>query len=653
MTFDDDGVWDVLGIAPTSDTSAIRRAYARRLKAIDVDRDPPAFMALREARDIALDEAAAGLHDGTTPDDLANAPAASGPAEEVAPAGRPAESAAAERAPDTVDHHLPAIERLLLAGEAGDAIEAAFIRHFEAMLADPRLDEIAFYDAVERRVAELLAHTIPRSDPVLEPVADRLGWMDRADQVGQLPVIAFLTDRVKELRLQAIAVDAGPSSPPLSPERASLEAPVVPPDPEQDDVERDLQAIWSLLFPADPDRPRPTLGADVERHFHAICADPRMAEIAFYSRIEQWFAEVLARSCPMSDPVIEPIATHFGWMDHADEVGQQPTIAFVTDRVKLIRFFDAVREKGHPLHSAWRELTKPASENSRRGMVGRKKVRELLSIIRTRYPALEQNLDWYRVQLWDSPAPAQTGVPWFLIVFGIISLIRVLASVNHDSGRPADYASQPPPAIRDVLVDARADLDVALKSLSQDSVGAAEAERHPAFYAELRNLWARDKADGKNRWDLTADLGDYLDARFDRVVDRAGYDDLVALARLRLAQAKEARDAGWEMCDDFFRGKNSNTPNSVLYRQQRRVIFFRILLSTADDKTAAPRERSFSISGETVDDAVRRAGMSRASFEQAIMDRGTPQARCTARIALYETALALPRDAGADLLPKL
>lgn len=42
-------MWDVLGLEPTSDPAAVRRAYAARLKGIDVDRDPAAFIRLREA----------------------------------------------------------------------------------------------------------------------------------------------------------------------------------------------------------------------------------------------------------------------------------------------------------------------------------------------------------------------------------------------------------------------------------------------------------------------------------------------------------------------------------------------------------------------------------------------------------------------------
>ncbi|MGO4168070.1 hypothetical protein [Novosphingobium sp. YAF33] len=46
--------WSILGIGMTADTAFIRKAYAARLKAMDVDRDIEGFAQLREARDHAL-----------------------------------------------------------------------------------------------------------------------------------------------------------------------------------------------------------------------------------------------------------------------------------------------------------------------------------------------------------------------------------------------------------------------------------------------------------------------------------------------------------------------------------------------------------------------------------------------------------------------
>ena len=47
-------MWDVLGIDPTDDPKAIRRAYAARLRQMDPDREREAFARLREALEWAL-----------------------------------------------------------------------------------------------------------------------------------------------------------------------------------------------------------------------------------------------------------------------------------------------------------------------------------------------------------------------------------------------------------------------------------------------------------------------------------------------------------------------------------------------------------------------------------------------------------------------
>ena len=49
-------VWQELGIAPTSDAREIRRAYAKRLRLIDTDRDIAAFQRLRQAFEAALEQ---------------------------------------------------------------------------------------------------------------------------------------------------------------------------------------------------------------------------------------------------------------------------------------------------------------------------------------------------------------------------------------------------------------------------------------------------------------------------------------------------------------------------------------------------------------------------------------------------------------------
>jgi len=65
-------MWEVLGIAPTADTTAVRRAYVAKLRAIDVEREPAAFIRLREAFEGALEAAARGFIPLATEDEDAD-----------------------------------------------------------------------------------------------------------------------------------------------------------------------------------------------------------------------------------------------------------------------------------------------------------------------------------------------------------------------------------------------------------------------------------------------------------------------------------------------------------------------------------------------------------------------------------------------------
>ena len=50
-------VWEALGIAPTKDISAIKRAYAEQAKQCHPEEDPEGFLRLRKAYQTALDYA--------------------------------------------------------------------------------------------------------------------------------------------------------------------------------------------------------------------------------------------------------------------------------------------------------------------------------------------------------------------------------------------------------------------------------------------------------------------------------------------------------------------------------------------------------------------------------------------------------------------
>ena len=82
--------WNELGVAPTRYTSEIQRAYARRLKTIDVASERDAFLALRRAYEAALVAAAGEIEplpevSEEAEDDLAIEIAKEEPAQSIPP----------------------------------------------------------------------------------------------------------------------------------------------------------------------------------------------------------------------------------------------------------------------------------------------------------------------------------------------------------------------------------------------------------------------------------------------------------------------------------------------------------------------------------------------------------------------------------------
>lgn len=254
----------LLGLKAGADTPAIRKAYAAKLKALDVDADPDAYARLRAARDIALRSAKAAAaqaeaggdaptaaiedeaqqpdpepretpgswayaapllpHDppaqgsailagSLPPADAAPEPQAKLTAPDAPPGAREATGGPpvlASAAPTDVtllqrpDRELA---RLLHSEEdpapaMDDAEEARALRCLRMMLADAAQADLSLHGQIEDWLADLLAGTWPRSAPLLEETATAFGWESERGQLRERPSIAWLNTRLRGLRFQ-------------------------------------------------------------------------------------------------------------------------------------------------------------------------------------------------------------------------------------------------------------------------------------------------------------------------------------------------------------------------------------------------------------------------------------------------------------------
>jgi hypothetical protein len=226
--------WRALGVEPTTDQGAIRRAYADRLRALDVDADPAGFARLRDAREAALAWARepAADDDGKWSDeedgyravfserelfDILGAPsgasrdvpppADASPCAEVVPADAPAVRASPWEVPAIdYDAHYQAVLDLLLDGEDDPLAPERAVElgsHVDTLLLDPRLDGIDYRDRAERWFADVMADAGERADPVVERVVARFGWdadRGRIDQPWAMDRAAARAEAVRFLR---------------------------------------------------------------------------------------------------------------------------------------------------------------------------------------------------------------------------------------------------------------------------------------------------------------------------------------------------------------------------------------------------------------------------------------------------------------------
>lgn len=200
--------WTDLDIDPTSDTRAVRSAYVRKLKMIDVDADPAAFIALRRHFDQAM-VLAAHFPAGDAAQTICSPAPAASDAPRRTPTARPVGRAEADGA---ASFERQTQEILQLLWEAPTTARDDGLRNaVRALLASPLLENIDRAATTERWFATALLETIPQSDPVIAIVSDHYRWHDRADHVGELrglpSIIRRREDIAYSLRLRQPAHD--------------------------------------------------------------------------------------------------------------------------------------------------------------------------------------------------------------------------------------------------------------------------------------------------------------------------------------------------------------------------------------------------------------------------------------------------------------
>lgn len=187
--------WTALGIAQTRDQTAIRRAYAAKLKTIDVDADPAAFMALRDA--LAAARAYARRAAARREPVLVEAETAADAPPEPEAAEAPLDPPAAK--PGWVEN-VEAIQQLVYGSTPRGAIFDEVSARTAHLLGGPEMETIDHAANVERWTAETILSGMPRTNAMLLPAIERFGWIERTRQWNCPPAIRHVVQRYADCR---------------------------------------------------------------------------------------------------------------------------------------------------------------------------------------------------------------------------------------------------------------------------------------------------------------------------------------------------------------------------------------------------------------------------------------------------------------------
>lgn len=192
-------IWTELGIAPTTDVAAIRKAYAARLKESPPGNDAQAFQRVRGAYEAALRLA---LQRPPTHGSAAGVPVRPVEARPIADLYAEATRVAdADADQNSLRDALRRLEVLLTQPEVPD--KEMLDHALDAVLASPGAYQVSHAQVFDQALAALLFRAVPRSDLLAQRVVAQLGWEREEVRVTKPSAVSALLTYVADLKVVA------------------------------------------------------------------------------------------------------------------------------------------------------------------------------------------------------------------------------------------------------------------------------------------------------------------------------------------------------------------------------------------------------------------------------------------------------------------
>lgn len=408
------------------------------------------------------------------------------------------------------------------------------------------------------------------------------------------------------------------------------------------------QALHRLLLPAVEDDDLPPLEgweeAMARGHLKAVLHQAEALSVTGFDEADNWLAGLLAQAWPRSAPLLEPAAAVFGWEGERGQVTERPAVAFLNARLRGLRFYEKVQEPKHPLHKAWKELTTPAQQGSRKGwFVKRADVEQLLAGVRKNFPELEHHFDHWRVSLWEREGGSADNYGWLsgwrLALFGLIFAVQILRFAIPSGDKEAASTVPPPVA----TANEQAVLDRAVTTIFGPDVTLDRVrEKQP----DLAALFSANRTIARSE-NSSDDV--YVGKVRDLVRERMYMTALVQkgalledVQRVRADLLRVARKTGAAQCMTYVRthrmaAEVTVSPAVLLHERD-------LALRMLNAQQLGPPQRiangNASVPGALVSKVIDATALPEARVRQAMSGKGSDADQCAVTIALIDAALA-------------